>query len=62
LRPRSVQEKGQIATELRQQVWPLLEQGRVKPVIHQTFPLTQAAAAHRMMEASEHIGKIVLVV
>jgi putative PIG3 family NAD(P)H quinone oxidoreductase len=62
LRPRSVQEKGQIAAALRQEVWPLLEQGRVKPVIHQTFPLVQAAAAHRMMEASEHVGKIVLVV
>jgi NADPH:quinone reductase len=62
LRPRSVQEKGQIAAALRQEVWPLLEQGRVKPVIHRTFPLASAAAAHRLMESSEHIGKIVLVV
>ena len=43
------------------EVWPLLEQGRVKPIIYRTFPLTDAAAAHRLMESSEHIGKIVLV-
>jgi NADPH2:quinone reductase len=61
LRPRSVQEKGQIAAALRQEVWPLLEQGRVKPIIYRTFPLAEAAAAHRLMESSEHIGKIVLV-
>ncbi len=61
LRPRSVAEKGQIAAALRQDVWPLIEQGRVKPVIYRTFPLEEAAAAHRLMESSEHIGKIVLV-
>jgi putative PIG3 family NAD(P)H quinone oxidoreductase len=61
LRPRSVAEKGQIATALRQEVWPLLEQGRVKPIVYRTFPLKEAAAAHRLMESSEHIGKIVLV-
>jgi NADPH:quinone reductase len=61
LRPRSVAEKGQIAAALRQEVWPLLEQGRVKPVVYRTFPLKEAAAAHRLMESSEHIGKIVLV-
>jgi putative PIG3 family NAD(P)H quinone oxidoreductase len=61
LRPRSVAEKGQIAAALRQEVWPLLEQGRVKPVIYKTFPLAEAAVAHRLMESSEHIGKIVLV-
>jgi NADPH:quinone reductase len=43
-------------------VWPLLEAGRVKPVIDRTFPLVQAADAHRRMESSEHVGKIVLVV
>jgi putative PIG3 family NAD(P)H quinone oxidoreductase len=61
LRPRSVTEKGQIAAALRREVWPLLEQGKVKPVIYKSFPLADAAAAHRLMESSEHIGKIVLV-
>ncbi len=60
LRPRTVEEKGAIAEALRREVWPLLEAGRVKPVIHRTFPLDEAAAAHRLMESSEHIGKIVL--
>ena len=60
LRPRSVAEKGQIAMALREEVWPLLEQGRVKPIVYRTFPLKEAAAAHRLMESSEHIGKIVL--
>ena len=62
LRPRSPAEKGVIARALLEQVWPLLERGAVAPVIHQTFPLADAAAAHRMMEASTHIGKLVLVV
>jgi putative PIG3 family NAD(P)H quinone oxidoreductase len=62
LRPRSVQEKGAIAASLQREVWPLLERGVVKPVVHRTFPLAAAAAAHRLMESSEHIGKIVLVV
>jgi NADPH2:quinone reductase len=61
LRPRSVEEKGQIASALRREVWPLLEQGTVKPVVYKTFPLRDAAAAHRLMESSEHVGKIVLV-
>jgi putative PIG3 family NAD(P)H quinone oxidoreductase len=61
LRPRSVQEKGAIAASLQREVWPLLERGVVKPVVHRTFPLAAAAAAHRLMESSEHIGKIVLV-
>jgi putative PIG3 family NAD(P)H quinone oxidoreductase len=61
LRPRSVEEKGQIARALRQEVWPLLEQGRVKPIVYRTFSLTDAAGAHRLMESSEHVGKIVLV-
>jgi putative PIG3 family NAD(P)H quinone oxidoreductase len=60
LRPRSVAEKGAIAAALRREVWPLLEAGQVKPVIYRTFPLDDAAAAHRLMESSEHIGKIVL--
>lgn len=60
LRPRTVEEKGQIATALRTEVWPLLDRGVVKPVIHRVFPLAEAAAAHRLLESSEHIGKIVL--
>jgi putative PIG3 family NAD(P)H quinone oxidoreductase len=60
LRPRSAAEKGEIATALRWEVWPLLEQGVVKPVVYRTFPLEDAAAAHRLMESSEHVGKIVL--
>jgi NADPH2:quinone reductase len=60
LRPRSVAEKGAIAAALRREVWPLLEAGEVKPVIYRTFPLDDAAGAHRLMESSEHIGKIVL--
>lgn len=61
LRARSLEEKGAIARSLRREVWPLLEQGRVKPVLFRTFPLDEAAAAHRLMESSGHIGKIVLV-
>ena len=60
LRSRSVEEKGRLASELRREVWPLLESGRVTPVVYRTFPLAEAAAAHRLMESSEHIGKIVL--
>ena len=60
LRPRSVDEKGQIAAALRRDVWPLVERGVVRPVVHRTFPLADAAAAHRLMESSEHVGKIVL--
>jgi NADPH:quinone reductase len=62
LRPRSVEEKGSIAAALRREVWPLLESGRVKPIVYRTFPLTDAASAHRLMESSEHIGKIILTV
>jgi putative PIG3 family NAD(P)H quinone oxidoreductase len=61
LRPRSVAEKGAIAGALRGQVWPLIEEGRVRPLIHATFPLERAGDAHRLMESGEHIGKIVLV-
>jgi putative PIG3 family NAD(P)H quinone oxidoreductase len=62
LRSRSVAEKAAIAAALRQHVWPLLESGAVKPVIYKTFPLREAAEAHRVMDASEHIGKLVLLV
>ena len=60
LRPRSVAEKGAIAAALRREVWPLLESGRVTPIVYRTFPLREAAEAHRLMESSGHIGKIVL--
>lgn len=60
LRPRSPEFKALIAEELRRNVWPLLEEGAVRPVIDSTFPLACAADAHRRMEAGEHIGKIVL--
>lgn len=60
LRPRSVEFKGQIARALKQNVWPLLEAGKIKPIVHATFPLAQACDAHAMMEAGEQIGKIVL--
>lgn len=61
LRPRSVEEKGRIARAVEEQVWPLLESGRVRPVIYRTFRLEEAAEAHRVMESSGHIGKLVLV-
>jgi putative PIG3 family NAD(P)H quinone oxidoreductase len=60
LRPRTVAQKAEIAAELRAQVWPLIEAGRVRPLIHRTFPLAEAAAAHALMESSAHIGKIIL--
>jgi NADPH2:quinone reductase len=60
LRPRPVPEKAVIASALRAQVWPLLDEGRLAPAIFATFPLDQAAEAHRLMESSAHIGKIVL--
>jgi putative PIG3 family NAD(P)H quinone oxidoreductase len=62
LRPRSPTEKGAIAAALKARVWPLLEARKVKPVVFRTFPLAQAADAHRLMESSKHIGKIVLTV
>ncbi len=61
LRARSVAQKAPIAAALRQRVWPLLEQGLVKPFIHATFPLEHARDAHEMMESSAHTGKILLV-
>jgi NADPH2:quinone reductase len=62
LRPRSVVEKGAIAQELLKHVWPVFESGLVKVIVDQTFPLQSAAEAHRVMEASTHIGKLVLTV
>ncbi|MES2129027.1 MAG: NAD(P)H-quinone oxidoreductase [Pseudomonadota bacterium] len=60
LRPRSVQFKAGIAASLREFIWPLIEDGKIKPVIHQVFALEQAAQAHALMESSAHVGKIVL--
>jgi NADPH2:quinone reductase len=60
LRPRSVAEKGAIAEALEAKVWPLVAAGDVQPQIHATFPLEQAAEAHRLMESSAHVGKIML--
>jgi len=60
LRPRSIEFKGAIAGNLREKVWPLIETGKVKAIIHKTFPLADAAKAHALMESSAHIGKIVL--
>ncbi len=61
LRARDVDFKAAIAQNLRQSVWPLLEEGRMRPLIHATFPLDEAAAAHSLMESSTHIGKIMLI-
>ena len=60
LRPRPVAFKTAIASALRSKVWPWLEDGTVKPVIHQVFPAAEAAAAHALMESNRHIGKLVL--
>ncbi len=62
LRPRSVEQKAAIATALLENVWPLLNEGRVGPVMDSTFPLAEAAQAHARMESGAHIGKIVLTV
>ncbi|MES1990522.1 MAG: NAD(P)H-quinone oxidoreductase [Pseudomonadota bacterium] len=60
LRPRSINQKASIADALREKVWPLLDAGRVKPLIDATYPLSDAAKAHELMEKSSHIGKIIL--
>src|SRR5690606_32465949 len=62
LRARPVEFKAGIARALRERVWPLLEAGTIRPVIHTTFPLREAAQAHAMMDAGEQIGKIILTV
>lgn len=60
LRARPVAAKAAIAERLKTEVWPLLEAGRVRPVVHATFPLEEASAAHALMESSAHLGKIML--
>ena len=62
LRARNITFKAEIATNLRKKVWPMLTNGQITPVIDSTFPLTEAAKAHELMESSQHIGKILLTV
>lgn len=62
LRARPDTQKAAIAVALREKVWPLIEKGAVKPVVHEVFPLAKARDAHRLMESSRHIGKIMLAV
>ena len=60
LRARPGREKAAIVAAVREHVWPLVESGRVRPVIHRTFPLAEAAEAHRELEAGGHVGKVLL--
>jgi len=60
LRPRNAEFKGYVAKNLREKIWPLIDSGRIKPQVYKTFALEQAGEAHRLMESSQHIGKIVL--
>ena len=60
LRPRPVEFKAAVAQALREKIWPLIEAGKIRPVIYKTFALDEAAAAHALMESSEHVGKIML--
>jgi NADPH:quinone reductase len=62
LRARTVAQKAAVAEAVHRNVWPLLSAGRVRPIIHATFPLAEASEAHRLMETSTHIGKIVLTI
>lgn len=62
LRPQSVAAKARIAAALEREVWPLVEAGRIAPVIDRVFPLEEAAEAHARMESSAHVGKIILAV
>jgi NADPH2:quinone reductase len=57
-----VEFKGQVARSLRERIWPLIEAGKIRPVVYKTFPLAEASEAHKLMETSQHIGKIVLTV
>ena len=62
LRPRTVPEKAAIAAALREKVWPLIEAGKIRPVMDSSFPLREASKAHERLESSGHIGKVMLVV
>ncbi|MER5874169.1 NAD(P)H-quinone oxidoreductase [Streptomyces sp. NPDC002044] len=60
LRARPLEEKAAIIAAVREHVWPLVASGRVRPVVHETFPMSRAAAAHRVLESSSHVGKLLL--
>jgi NADPH:quinone reductase-like Zn-dependent oxidoreductase len=62
LRARSIEEKGAIAAAIERDVWPLVETGKIRPIVYAKFPLAEAAKAHRLMESGSHIGKILLTV
>ncbi len=62
LRPQSIENKGRMARGLKEKVWPLLESGKIKPILFKTFPLTQAAAAHAELERADHVGKVMMTV
>ena len=62
LRPQSIESKGRMAKGLKEKVWPLLETGKIKPIIYKTFPLREAAAAHAELERADHVGKVMLTV
>jgi NADPH2:quinone reductase len=62
MRPQSIANKGRMARGLKEKVWPLLESGKVKPIIYKTFPLREAAAAHAELERADHVGKVMLTV
>jgi NADPH2:quinone reductase len=62
LRPQSIDSKGRMARGLKEKIWPLLEAGKVKPIIYKTFPLEDAAGAHAELERAEHVGKVMLTI
>jgi NADPH:quinone reductase len=62
LRPQSIESKGRMARGLKEKAWPLLEAGKIKPIIYKTFPLAEAAAAHAELERADHVGKVMLAV
>ena len=62
LRPQSVENKGRMARGLKEKIWPLLEAGKIKPIIFKTFPLRQAAEAHAELERADHVGKVMMTV
>ncbi|WIM13051.1 NAD(P)H-quinone oxidoreductase [Enhydrobacter sp.] len=62
LRPQSIENKGRMARGLKDKVWPLLESGKVRPILYKTFPLRDAAAAHAELERANHVGKVMLTV
>jgi len=62
LRPQSIESKGRMAKGLKEKVWPLLESGKIKPIIYKTFPLADAAGAHAELERADHVGKVMMTV